>query len=211
MPAASLLLDLLFLLETGKHSIQVVLLDPHLGGQLGDRDAGLSSDERQGLGGTGATALATPCAATGCRACGGVWRGGSGCGGASRGGGCLTTLRSPRTTRSTSDWCGRCGGGAGSGSRPTDTCQRLCGGLQPGVLVDQRFELRQSVVYLSALLVKKVSHDCVLFTGVNATRDRVARFDALNSTQVAALLVHLSSSCKRITTCGLPLSSDLQL
>ncbi len=56
--------------------------------------------------------------------------------------------------------------GGRAGSCSTDTRERRCCVLEAGVLVDQRLELRQSVVYLSALLVKEVSHDCVLFTGV---------------------------------------------
>ncbi len=69
VPASALLLDLLFLLETREYAVQVVLLDTHLGGQLGDRDPWLSTDELQGLRGTCATALATARTATG--RCGG--------------------------------------------------------------------------------------------------------------------------------------------
>src|ERR1700679_2427116 len=75
MPAAALLLYLLFLLETREDAVQVVLLDAHLGGELGDRDPGLATDELQGLSGTRATALATARTATGRRCgcgCGGI-------------------------------------------------------------------------------------------------------------------------------------------
>src|SRR5665213_3277951 len=49
MPAAALLLQFPFLLETGQDAVEVVLLDAHLGGQLGDGDAGLSLHERERL------------------------------------------------------------------------------------------------------------------------------------------------------------------
>src|ERR1700722_19134651 len=117
MPAASLLLDLLFLLEPGEDAVQVVLLDVHLGGQLGDRDPGLSCDERQCLSGTRATALATARTATGSLGCGG--RGGCrarclcglGClGRTSTACACGTALGATGATRAAT---GRCGGGSG--------------------------------------------------------------------------------------------------
>jgi hypothetical protein len=177
VPTPTLLLNLLFLLEAREHSVQVVLLDAHLGGQLGDGDTGLSGYELQGLGGTGAAALTTAGATTG-RRCSGCSR--------SRGSGCrcllvlgpgwttaafsagCRALRAARTARATSRRRRRCCGGGGctgSRSRPTDTCQRRRGCLEPVVLVDQRLQLRQSVVDLSALLVKEVSHDSVSCSG----------------------------------------------
>ena len=58
VPAAALLLYLFFLLQAREHAVEVVLLDTHLGGQLGDRDAGLSLHERQRLGRARAAAFA---------------------------------------------------------------------------------------------------------------------------------------------------------
>jgi hypothetical protein len=46
VPAATFLLQLPFLLQAGEHPVEVVLLDPHLRGQLGDRDARCSPHER---------------------------------------------------------------------------------------------------------------------------------------------------------------------
>jgi hypothetical protein len=173
VPTPSLLLDLLFLLETREDAIQVVLLDTHLCCQLGDRDTGLATDERQCLGGTSAAALATAGAATRCGRTGGCRRGS---GSRRTRGGSLAALGATWATRSTSGrscgWGSRSGSAStGSRSRPANTRQRSRGVLKAVVLVDQRLELRQSVIYLSALLVKKVSHDCVLFTGVRMQPD----------------------------------------
>ena len=58
VPAPIFLLDLFFRLQTRQHAVQVVLLDSHLRGQLGDRDPGLTLHERQRLGSTCAAAFA---------------------------------------------------------------------------------------------------------------------------------------------------------
>src|SRR5271168_1136432 len=47
------------MLESRKHPVEVVLLDPHLRGELGDRDTGLTPHQRESLQRTGATAFAT--------------------------------------------------------------------------------------------------------------------------------------------------------
>jgi hypothetical protein len=59
MPASAFLGDLPFLFERREHAVQVVLLDAHLCGQLGDRDPGLSLHERVGLRGARAAAFAS--------------------------------------------------------------------------------------------------------------------------------------------------------
>src|SRR5947207_11716457 len=45
VPAAPALCDLAFTFQAGKNAVEVVLLDPHLRGQLGDRDARLPFHE----------------------------------------------------------------------------------------------------------------------------------------------------------------------
>src|ERR1700722_975141 len=125
MPTSTLLLDLLFLLETWEYSVQVVLLDTHLGGKLGDRDPRLPADELQSLGGTRATALASSRTATGC--------GGGGCGGSRRrclsglcGLGRTSTARTCRTAlgaaRAARTTAGRCSARSGRSAGRTWSC-----------------------------------------------------------------------------------------
>jgi hypothetical protein len=157
MKAPASLRDLAFLLQAGQHAVEIVLLDAHPRGQLRDRDARLCGDERQGLGSAGAAALATPGMATGCG------RSSSGGGGRCEApcGGCPTSPRPARTARPTADWRS-----ARTRGRPTDARQCRGGGLQSVVLVDEWLELDQPVVYLSALLVKKISHRSIPSRGV---------------------------------------------
>jgi hypothetical protein len=52
VPASALLADLALSLKPRKDSIEIVLLDPHLRGELRDRDSGLGLDEGECLGAT---------------------------------------------------------------------------------------------------------------------------------------------------------------
>src|SRR5438105_12276079 len=58
MPAAAALTDLAFLLQARQYAVEVVLLDSHLRGELGNGDAGLPFYEGQCLCGTRAAAFA---------------------------------------------------------------------------------------------------------------------------------------------------------
>jgi hypothetical protein len=154
MPAATVLADLLFLLQAWQYAVEVVLLDAHLGGQLGDRDAGLPGHEGKRLGASLAGALA-PAHSAQSSWLGTRLRCGLGC---CPGTGRLA-LGTTRTAWSTARrGCGpRCRrGGSVPGGR--NTGQRLGGSLQLAVLVDQRPELSQPVIYLTALGIKKISH-----------------------------------------------------
>src|SRR5665213_4555633 len=157
VPAAAFLLYLCFLLESGQHAVEVVLLDAHLGGKLGDADAGLALHERQRLGGACAGAFATS-GATACGAsCFACCFGGSGfCR-------CGAVGRAARTSGSTAAGgvCRGCGDGRAAGGRSgcAYTCERRGCGLEAAVLVHERLQLFQASRDLLALLVKKVGHD----------------------------------------------------
>src|SRR3954470_16979103 len=56
VPAAAVLADEAVLLQRGQHAVEVVLLDPHRLGHLGDRDAGARADELERLLGARAAA-----------------------------------------------------------------------------------------------------------------------------------------------------------
>src|SRR4051794_18149380 len=70
VPPTATLGDLALFGEGGHDAIQVVLLDPHRLGELGDRDAGARFDELQRLHGAGAAATraAAPAGARGAAA-----------------------------------------------------------------------------------------------------------------------------------------------
>src|SRR3954451_9040419 len=67
MPATPALRHLALLGEAGHHAVEVVLLDPHRVGELGDGDPGAGLDEVERLVGAGAAA-ARAAAATAARA-----------------------------------------------------------------------------------------------------------------------------------------------
>ena len=167
-PATTFLEDLAFLLQAGEHAIEVVLLDSHLRGQLGDGNARLLLDQRQRLCRALASALAPTCASpfgAGClRArCFGRGSGTCACPGATRTPGPAATCRRPA------------GVPRGRRRRPsTNAVQRLSGGLKALVLVRQRLELGQPIGDLLALLVKKVGlgHGRVLACK-GAARERI--------------------------------------
>jgi hypothetical protein len=58
VPGPPLLGDLAFLLEAWKHAVEIVLLDPHLRRELGNRDICLGVHERKRLSGARAAAFA---------------------------------------------------------------------------------------------------------------------------------------------------------
>src|ERR1019366_2607364 len=154
VPAAALLLHLAFMLEPGQYPVEVVLLDAHLGSELGDCDPGLSLHEREGLGGPGAAAFAASCTAF--------------AGGASgffassfrRGGGrrARTADRPTRTPRSAAAGGGGSGGGSAGSARAAHSGERRRGRLAAVVLVHEGLQLCEPIGDLAALLVKKVSH-----------------------------------------------------
>jgi len=215
VPAASPLGQFPFLLEAGKHAVEVVLLDTHLRRQLGDRDAWLPLHERQRLRCAGAAAFAASgttfpggrggFAATarrtayffGARGTAHFFRTAYFFGarrtahffrargtayffGARRttdffraawffasrfGHRACATDGATRASRSTA--ARSCSGGGGS--RSAYAGQGRSGGLEAVELIHQRLELLQSIGDLSALLVKEVGHDSILFTSVNVT------------------------------------------
>ena len=117
--------------EAGHHAIEVVLLDAHRLGELGDGDPGAGLHQVERLDGAGAGALG-PAAAAAAGALGAAGAGAPG----GRGGG------------------GRCaprGGGADSG-------QRLLGGLEAVVLVHERSQLLQALRNLLTLFLEEVRH-----------------------------------------------------
>ena len=133
LPAAAVLDDEAIGGEAGQHAVQVVLLDAHLLGDLGDRDPGVGGDELERLLGARAAALRTA-AALAVRSAASAWRGlGGGVGGVA-----VSAAAGRR----------RAGGGG-------ETVERRCGGFEPRVLVDQRLELLQALADLAALLIKK--------------------------------------------------------
>src|SRR5436190_1490201 len=73
MPAPAVLADEAVLLEAGQHAVEVVLLDAHLLGHLGDRDPGPGTHELERLTGTcpapaGTAAAPGAAGSTTCRA-----------------------------------------------------------------------------------------------------------------------------------------------
>src|ERR1700754_131744 len=114
MPTAAGLDDLALFGETGKHAVQVVLLDPHGLRHLGDGDAGTVAHQVKCLIGACATAARTP-AASAAAAAGGA-TGGSATG----------------TARGLGGRCGGARGGraAAAAGALAKARERLVGGLQ---------------------------------------------------------------------------------
>jgi hypothetical protein len=184
VPAAAFLLQPAFLLQAREDAVEVVLLDTHLCGELGDRDTGLALDERQCLGGTATAAFGT---STTCFAfargasyffagrtadfftrSGGTadffatCRSGLGDGGAGR-----SHRRDRRRGRffAGAAWASRSFFTARSGGSGTRRCRRGAhagerrrGGLEATILVNQWGELIQAIGDFPALCLKKFGH-----------------------------------------------------
>src|SRR4051794_24097925 len=132
VPPTPGLRDLAVLGEAGHDSVEVVLLDPHRLGELGDGDPGAGLDEVERLVGAGAAAAraAAAAAARALRAAG------------------------ARAARS-----GRRRGGAAVGA---DAGQRLLGRLQALVFLHERTQLLETLRDLLALFLKEVGHSATL-------------------------------------------------
>jgi len=150
-----------FLAPSSQYAVEVVLLDAHLGGQLGDRDAGLPGHEGKRLGASLAGARA-PAHSALSSWLGARLRCGLGC---SPGTGRLalgtTGTARPTARRGCGPRCRRDGSALGG----PNIGQYLRGDPQLAVLVDQRPELSQPVIYLMALGIKKISHGLSLSLG----------------------------------------------
>ena len=132
VPAAALLAHLARpAASAGEHAVEVVLLDAHRLGDLGDRDAGARAHELERLLGARAAAARAPAPA-------GAATRGAAARGAARARAGATARRALRLT-----------GHALEG--------RLRG-LQPVILVDQGLQLAQPAGDLPALLIQKVRH-----------------------------------------------------
>ena len=114
VPPATRLRHLALVGEAGHHAVEVVLLDAHRLGELGDGDARAGLHQLERLDGASARSLRAPAAA-------GAAALRAGLAGAARGG----------------------RGGRGSWARSADSGERLLGGLEAVVLVDQRSQLLQ--------------------------------------------------------------------
>jgi len=154
VPAAPLLGHLVFLLQAREHAVEVVLLDAHLRGQLGNRDTRLTLHEGERLGRARAAAFAPARASTtgGTAGFARRFRRGSGCRRCFR-----AADRAPRTPRSATP-------GSRGGGRALHAVERGGRCLQATVLVYERLQLFEPVCDLSALLVKEVGHGFILFT-----------------------------------------------
>ena len=173
VPASTLLSDLLFLLEPRQDAVQVVLLDAHLGGELGNRDARLTLHERQRLERRACRCLyafrARPLPG---RRLFGAGFGGRGFAGGFFGATEPRGLPGPRGGRS---------GRGDSGRTSATPCKRGCGRLEAGVLIDEgfssfsrsviscRFSSRKSVTVTSSSLVKCALNQCFSSRGAPYT------------------------------------------
>src|SRR4051812_2869245 len=132
MPAAAFLLDEPVLGQAGKDAVQVVLLDAHLLGDLGNRDPGVALDQRERLGAPRAAALRAPAAA------------GAGAGAAF----------APGRAHARGAPAGAAGAAAVRAAG-VYAVERGGGGLEPLVLVDERPQLLQPRVDLISFLIKE--------------------------------------------------------
>src|SRR3954470_15767678 len=139
MPAPALLADLALLLEAGEHPIEVVLLDAHLLGDLGDGDARVAADEVQGL--LAARARAPRPAAL------------------------AVARRRPAAARRRAPATGR----AGRRALRADAVQRRDRGLQTMELVHQWTQLLQTLLHLAPLFVQEIRHEEKTFVRVTVT------------------------------------------
>src|SRR5688572_1069928 len=130
MPAAPLLADESVLLQRGEHAVEVVLLDAHRLGHLGDADPGAAAHELERLLGTRSRSLWTPAPA-------GAFR----CPG----------LRSRTRT-------GRAAAPRGRGGRRSDARERRSRGLEPVILVDERLQLLEPLTDLPSFVIEKIGH-----------------------------------------------------
>src|SRR3954452_15568735 len=126
VPATPGFRDLALLGEAGHDAVEVVLLDPHRLGELGDGDAGAGLHEVQRLVGAGAAA-ARAAAAAGARALG------------------AAGARAPWRR-----------GGRGGAAVASDAGERLLGRLQALVLLHQRAQLLETLRDLLAFFLKEV-------------------------------------------------------
>src|SRR4051812_48833080 len=134
VPATPRLRDLAVLGEAGHDPVEVVLLDPHRLGELGDGDPGAGLDELERLVGAGAAAARAP-AAAGARALG------------------AARARAAR-----------CRGGcrAATVAVAADAGQRLFRRLQAVELVHEWAQLFETLRDLLALFLKEVRHSTIL-------------------------------------------------
>ena len=150
IPGSASLAELSFLLESGEHAVEIVLLDTHLRRELRDGDAWLSLHERQRLCCARTTTFAPSGAASRCRRCGfsaaaygaTYFFGTADFFGATRPffGGRCGFARATRATRSTS-----AGSDPGPG-RPPDSAECPSRRLQATILLHQRGQLIQPFV-----------------------------------------------------------------
>src|SRR5262249_22206061 len=141
--AAALLLYLFFLLEAGQDTVEVVLLDAHLGRELRDRDAGLALHQGEGLDGPRATAFAAAGTAFGAAGFGGF---GFGCCCFCARRGAARTARAPTSFFRT------------RGCRAAHACEGGGSGFQARILVDGGLQFFEPVGDLAALVIEKICH-----------------------------------------------------
>ena len=137
MPAAAGLDDLALLGEAGHHAVEVVLLDPHRLGELGDGDARAGAHQLERL------------QRRGCREpLGRPRRAGAGAPTRSR----ARAARGAAARRR-----------AAAGVPPLTPAERALGRLEPLVLLHERLELLQPRLDLLALLLEEVRHPNLTF------------------------------------------------
>src|SRR3954447_14657511 len=173
VPAAALLADEAVLLERGQDAVQVVLLDAHRLGHLGDGDAGARPHELERLLGARAAAArpAAPAAAAAARAAGGA-AGGAG---------------PPRRAAAA-------GGGAAArrrgGPPAAHAVERGGRRLEAVIFVNEGAKLLQACVDLTLLLFQEIGHVAPALYSHRLTYEfrQAALPDRLSVTEVACQL-----------------------
>ena len=154
-PAAPALGDLAFTFKARKNAVEIVLLDPHLCGQLGDRDARLPLYQGERFDRPRPAPFTASSAAASRRA--GRFAFGF-CRGRRPGGGCGGGAFFTRTAGTSGAAAAGNRGGDARARRAADPGQggRSC--LEAAILVHGRLKFFKSVAYLAVLLVKEVVH-----------------------------------------------------